>query len=79
MNPVSLQKDHSKQSPYRLSGMVSPLGESIDTCHYVRDVAGEDGAGWFTLNDARVTSSVHQWSRRGRPCPTGSEPGAIRS
>ena len=23
--------------------------------HYLSDVAGEDGAGWFTLNDARVT------------------------
>ena len=31
MNPVSLQKDHSNQSTYRLSGMVSHLGESINT------------------------------------------------
>ena len=31
MNPVSLQKDHNNQSTYRLSGMVSHLGESIDT------------------------------------------------
>jgi ubiquitin C-terminal hydrolase len=23
--------------------------------HYVSDVAREDGAGWLTLNDARVT------------------------
>ncbi|XP_030203698.1 ubiquitin carboxyl-terminal hydrolase 37-like isoform X2 [Gadus morhua] len=48
-------KDHSNQSTYRLSGMVSHLGESINTGHYVSDVAREDGAGWLTLNDARVT------------------------
>ncbi|KAJ3593622.1 hypothetical protein NHX12_005956 [Muraenolepis orangiensis] len=44
-------KDHCDQTSYRLSGIVSHFGDSIDTGHYISDTAGENGPGWLTLND----------------------------
>ncbi|KAK0155180.1 hypothetical protein N1851_002504 [Merluccius polli] len=44
-------KDHSNQTTYHLSGIVSHFRESIDTGHYISDIVGENGTGWLTLND----------------------------
>ncbi|KAJ3587069.1 hypothetical protein NHX12_013459, partial [Muraenolepis orangiensis] len=51
-------KDHCDQTSYRLSGIVSHLGDSIDTGHYISDTAGENGPGWLTLNDRDVRTTA---------------------
>ncbi|KAK0155505.1 Ubiquitin carboxyl-terminal hydrolase 37 [Merluccius polli] len=51
-------EDHSNQTTYRLSGIISHLGESIDTGHYISDIVGENGTGWLTLNDSHVTKTA---------------------
>ena len=93
MNHVSLQKDSSIQTIYQLSGIVSYLGESIETgsevhlyltyiqrtldtystggetghaikvmgCNYISNIAG-----WFTLQDSRVTRTAETAVLRAR-------------
>ncbi|KAJ3583276.1 hypothetical protein NHX12_029522, partial [Muraenolepis orangiensis] len=53
-----VSKDHCDQTSYRLSGIVSHLGDSIDTGHYISDTAGEKGPGWLTLNDRDVRTTA---------------------
>uniref|UniRef100_UPI003AACF652 ubiquitin carboxyl-terminal hydrolase 37-like n=1 Tax=Centroberyx gerrardi TaxID=166262 RepID=UPI003AACF652 len=48
-------QDHSVQSSYHLSAIVSHLGESIDCGHYISNVAEGHGGEWLTLDDSRVT------------------------
>uniref|UniRef100_UPI003AAAE028 uncharacterized protein n=1 Tax=Centroberyx gerrardi TaxID=166262 RepID=UPI003AAAE028 len=48
-------RDHSVQSSYHLSAIVSHLGESIVCGHYVSDIAEGHGREWVTLDDSRVT------------------------
>ncbi|XP_071379288.1 ubiquitin carboxyl-terminal hydrolase 37-like [Centroberyx affinis] len=48
-------QDHSVQSSYHLSAIVSHLGESIDYGHYISDVVEGYGGEWVTLDDSRVT------------------------
>ncbi|KAL6489285.1 hypothetical protein MHYP_G00030260 [Metynnis hypsauchen] len=40
---------------YRLHGVVSHLGDSLDSGHYISDVAEGDGDSWLTFNDSKVS------------------------
>ncbi|KAL7824603.1 hypothetical protein SRHO_G00345110 [Serrasalmus rhombeus] len=40
---------------YRLHGVVSHLGNSLDSGHYISDVAEGEGDSWLTFNDSEVS------------------------
>ncbi|KAK0133810.1 Ubiquitin carboxyl-terminal hydrolase 37 [Merluccius polli] len=86
--------DQPDQTTYCLSGIVSHLGESINTGHYISDIVEEQGGGWLTFNDSRVEKTAEPAVLKAReqtayilfyvlwrvrPRPPGSEPGVTWS
>ncbi|KAL7875098.1 hypothetical protein SRHO_G00060680 [Serrasalmus rhombeus] len=49
------EKEAERSCLYRLHGVVSHLGNSLDSGHYISDVAEGEGDSWLTFNDSEVS------------------------